>query len=104
MYDIVTASSVAIFDNQVLIDPTKAEEEVCTSVDIDQEHGVVMMSSLHTLEQVSELWHCGLMGTETISRLTDVLREQNKQIAPIIQQILVNKVKNAIDGTNEKQT
>lgn len=100
MYDIVTASSVAIFDNQVLIDPTKAEEEVCTSVDIDQEHGVLVMSSLNTLEQVSELWHCGLMGTDTISRLTDVLREQNKQIAPIIQQILVNKVKNAIDETS----
>lgn len=104
MYDIVTASSVAIFDNQVLVDPTKAEEEVCTSVDIDQEHGVVVMSSLFTLEQVSELWHCGLMGTETISRLTDVLREQNKQVAPIIQQILVNKVQNAIDAANEKQS
>lgn len=102
MYDIVTASSVAIFDNQVLIDPTKDEEDVCTSVDIDQEHGVVVMSSLNTLEQVSELWHCGLMGTDTVTQLTDVLREQNKQIAPIIQQILVNKVKNAIDESNGK--
>lgn len=97
MYDIVTATTVAIFDNQVMIDPTKDEEDVCTSVDLDQEHGLIVMSTLHTLEQVSELWCCGLMNSETVSRLTDVLNEQNKEIVPIIQQILVNKVKNTID-------
>lgn len=103
MYDIVTATSVAIVDNQVLIDPTKDEEEVCTSVDLDQEHGLIVMSSLHTLDQVSELWSCGLMCSETISRLTEVLREQNKQIVPIIQQILVNKVKNSIDSIKNQK-
>lgn len=97
MYDIVTATTVAIVDNQVLIDPTKDEEDVCTSVDLDQEHGLIVLSSLHTLEQVSELWCCGLLDGKTVSRLTEVLREHNKQIVPIIQQILVNKVKNSID-------
>lgn len=101
MYDIVTATSVAIFDNQVLIDPTKAEEDVCTSVDLDQEHGLIVMSSLHTLEQVTELWCCGLMSSETVSKLTEVLREQNQQTAPIIKQILVNKVKNTIDAKDD---
>lgn len=103
MYDIVTATSVAIVDNQVLVDPTKDEEEVCTSVDLDQEHGIIVMSSLHTLEQVSELWSCGMMRSETVSQLTEVLREHNKQIVPIIQQILVNKVKNSIDETRSKK-
>lgn len=98
MYDIVTATSVAVLDNdRILIDPTKNEEEACNSVDSDQEHGTIIMSSLHTLEQVSELWCCGLMCSETVTRLTDVLLDQNKQIVPIIQQILVNKVKNSID-------
>lgn len=101
MYDIVTATTVAIVDNQILVDPTKEEEEVCTSVDLDQEHGLIVMSSLHTLEQVSELWCCGLMSSETVSRLTEVLREHNKQIVPIIQQILVNKVKNRIDESRK---
>lgn len=98
MYDIITATAVAVLDNdRILIDPTKNEEETCNSVDSDQEHGTIVMSSLHTLEQVSELWCCGLMCSETVTRLTDVLRDQNKQIVPIIQQILVNKVKNSID-------
>lgn len=105
MYDIVTATSVAIVDNQIMVDPTKDEEEVCTSVDLDQEHGLIVLSSLHTLDQVSELWCCGLMSSETVSRLTEVLREHNKQIVPIIQQILVNKVKNSIDDIkNQKKT
>lgn len=103
MYDIVTATSVAIVDNQVLIDPTNDEEDVCTSVDLDQEHGLIVMSSLHTLEQVSELWSCGMMRSETISQLTGVLHQHNKQIVPIIQQILVNKVKNSIDEIKCKQ-
>lgn len=98
MYDIVTATAVAVLDNdRILIDPTKNEEETCNSVDSDQEHGTIVMSSLHTLEQVSELWCCGLMCSETVTRLTDVLRDQNKQIVPIVQQILVNKIKNSID-------
>lgn len=103
MYDIVTATAVAIVDNHILVDPTKDEEEVCTSVDLDQEHGLIVMSSLHTLEQVSELWCCGLMSSETVSRLTEVLREHNKQIVPIIQQILVNKVKNSIDDKKHQR-
>lgn len=103
MYDIVTSTTVAIVDNQILVDPTKDEEEVCTSVDLDQEHGLIVMSSLHSLEQVSELWCCGLMKSETVSRLTEVLREHNKQIVPIIQQILVNKVKNSIDHNEEQK-
>lgn len=103
MYDIITATSVAIVDNQILVDPTKDEEEVCTSVDLDQEHGLIVMSTLHTLEQVSELWSCGLMSSETVSQLTDVLREHNKQIVPIIQQILVNKVKNSLDESDHQK-
>lgn len=105
MYDIVTATTVAVLDNdRILIDPTKNEEETCNSVDSDQEHGTIVMSSLHTLEQVSELWCCGLMCSETVTRLTDVLRDQNKQIVPIIQQILVNKVKNSIDEHENNNT
>lgn len=104
MYDIITATSVAIVDNQVLIDPTKEEEELCTSVDLYQEHGLIVMASLHTLEQVSELWSCGLMISDTVSRLTDLLSEHNKQIVPIVQQILVNKIKNCIDECDGSKT
>lgn len=101
MYDIITASTVAVFDNQILVDPTKAEEDVCSSVDLDQEHGIIVMASLQTLEQVSELWLAGLMCTETVSKLTELLKIQNREIVPILKQILVNKVKNSIDERDD---
>lgn len=97
MYDIISASTIAVFDNQILVDPTKAEEDVCSSFDLDQEHGIVVMASLQTLEQVSELWLGGLMSTETVSKLTALLKLQNREIVPILKQILVNKVRNCID-------
>lgn len=101
MYDIISASTIAVFDNQILVDPTKAEEDVCSSFDLDQEHGIVVMASLQTLEQVSELWLGGLMSTETVSKLTALLKLQNREIVPILKQILVNKVKNCIDDCND---
>lgn len=101
MYDIITASTVAVFDNQILVDPTKAEEDVCSSVDLDQEHGIIVMASLQTLEQVSELWLGGLMSTETVSKLTELLKLQNREIVPILKQILVNKVKSCVEDRSE---
>lgn len=102
MYDIITASTVAVIDNQILVDPTAAEEDVCSSVDLDQEHGIIVMSNLQTLEQVSELWVSGLLTSELVTKLTDKLRICNKNIVPIIKQILVNKVKNSIGNQNNE--
>lgn len=92
MYDIITASSLGVFDSQIVLDPTTAEEDVCSSVDIDQEHGIVVMSNLQTHEQVSELWLCGLMCGETVTKATNLLQKSNQQILPIIKQLLVEKV------------
>lgn len=96
MYDLLSASTLSIFDNQVLIDPTKAEEEICSSVDLDQEHGIIVMSSLNMLDQVSEMWLCGLICPENLSKLIDLLKIQNQEIILIVKQILVNKVQKSL--------
>lgn len=103
MYDIITASTVAVIDKQILVDPTAAEEDLCSSVDVDQEHGIIVMASLQTLEQVSELWVSGLLSSEIVSQLTEKLRLSNRTIVPIIKQILVNKVKNSIETHDNKE-
>lgn len=103
MYDIITASSVGVFDNQVVVDPTSAEEDVCSSVDLDQEHGVVVMANLQTHEQVSELWLCGLMTSETVTKVTDVLQNTNREIVSIVRQLLVAKVNQKIYRKEQKE-
>lgn len=103
MYDIITASSVGVFDNQVVVDPTNAEEDVCSSVDLDQEHGLVVMANLQTHEQVSELWLCGLMTSETVTKVTEVLQNSNREIVPIVRQLLVAKVNQKIHRNEQKE-
>lgn len=102
MYDIITASSVGVFDNQIVVDPTHAEEDVCSSVDLDQEHGVVVMANLQTHEQVSELWLCGLMTSQTVTKATDVLQKTNSEIVPIVRQLMVAKVNRNIQKNHQK--
>lgn len=99
MYDIITASCLGVFDKQIVMDPTTAEEDVCSSVDFEQEHGIVVMSSLQTHEQVTDLALCGMMSTETVAKATNLLEKSNQNIVPVIKQLLVEKVKrNAENG------
>lgn len=101
MYDLLSASTIAIFDNHVLIDPTKNEEDLCSSVDLDQEHGIIVMSNLNMMEQVSEIWLCGLILPENLSNLIDLLKIQNREIIPIVKQILVNNVKKSLKSIDD---
>lgn len=103
MYDIITASSLGIYDKNIVLDPTTAEEDVCSSVDLDQEHGIVVMSNLQTHEQVSELWLCGLMSGETVTKATDQLQKSNQNIVPIIKQLLVEKVKRNVEASEAEK-
>lgn len=93
MYDLITASTIAVYDKQVLIDPTKAEEDACSSVDLDEEHGLIVTASLQTLDQISEMNLCGLIQPENLPKLIELMRLQNREIVPIVKQILVNKIK-----------
>lgn len=103
MYDIITASALGVFDKQIVLDPTSAEENVCSSVDLDQEHGIVVMSNLQTHEQVSELWLCGLMTGETVTQATNLLQKSNRDILPIIKQLLVDKVQKNVEANDAKE-
>lgn len=60
------------------------------------------MSNLHMLEQVSEIWLCGLVGPDNLSKLIDLLKLQNRETIPIVKQILVNKVKKSIKDKNNE--
>lgn len=104
MYDIITASSSGVFDNQIILDPSSAEEDVCSSVDVDQEHGLIVMTHLQTHEQVSELWLCGLMAEETVKKATDLLQTANNNIVPIIKQLLVEKIKKNVETSEKEKT
>lgn len=90
MYDVVTASTVAIQEKSFLIDPTSVEEEICTLRGV--EHGVVTLARLATLEQVSEVYQTGYLSVPAVKRAIEMLAKTNGLIAPLVRQLLVKKV------------
>lgn len=101
MYDIITATTVGVIDNKIILDPTAAEEDLCNNGFGDQEHGTIMMSRLSTHDQISELWQSGFIQLDTLKSANKLLLETTKEIVPIIKQILVKKVVKSIKQTEE---
>lgn len=93
MYDVITASTIGIVRDTFVLDPTAAEEDLCSfGAAADDEHGVIMMARLATHDQVSELWQAGSMSVDRLRAATDILRNTNMDMVPVINQILVRKV------------
>lgn len=104
MYDVITATTVGIVDDQLLLDPSAAEEDLCqTGLDGTAEHGVVMMSRLATHDQVSELYLTGAISLESVVTVNELLLSTNKEIVPIIKQILVKQVLRNVNNSKKDQ-
>ncbi|CAH0596995.1 unnamed protein product [Chrysodeixis includens] len=93
MYDIVTACSVAIVGDRLFVDPTEAEEHVATiSPETNSNHGVITMSMLSELKQISDFTLIGSMDTECVNTAMDILEKECETLVPQIQKILVTNV------------
>ncbi|CAG5055129.1 unnamed protein product [Parnassius apollo] len=94
MYDIITASSIAIIGDKMFVDPTEEEEHVAM-ISPDSEnvnHGVITMSMLSELKQVSDFIQIGSMDTDCVINAMDILEKECAKLIPNIQQVLVMNV------------
>lgn len=99
MYDVITACTVGIVQDKFLLDPTAAEEDLCNNgVTSGDEHGVIVMARLATHDQISELRQAGLLSFERVQAANDILLATNKEIVPVINQILVRKVMKKVES------
>lgn len=97
MYDIITACSVAIIGDKIFVDPTEEEEHLAVTSPENENvnHGIITMSMLSELKQVSDFIQIGSMDTECVIKAIDILEQECAKLVPNIQQILVmNVVKN----------
>lgn len=101
MYDIITATTVGVIDNRIILDPTAAEEDVCNGGFGDADHGIIMMGRLSTHDQISELWQSGFIHLDVLQTANKLLLETTREIVPIIKQILVKKIVKTIKETEE---
>lgn len=101
MYDVVTATAMAIQDKTFLIDPTSVEEEICTLR--GETHGVITLARLATLEQVSEVYQTGFLPVPTVKKAVEMLVKTNDMIAPLVRQLLVKKVNKDIKLVEQEE-
>lgn len=94
MYDLITASSIAIVGDKMFVDPTEAEEYVAiNSPEInDSNHGVITMSTLNGLKQVCDFNQVGSMDVECVTKAIDILEKESEKILPHMQKIIVTNV------------
>ncbi|XP_006620168.1 exosome complex component MTR3-like [Apis dorsata] len=95
MFGLVTASTIGIYDNHYLMDPTDAEEVICNTQPDNQDdfnHGIITLASLAQHNQVSEVFLIGSIDTNSIIQATEILTTVNKNICPVLQQCLVKTI------------
>ncbi|KZC09351.1 PREDICTED: exosome complex component MTR3-like [Dufourea novaeangliae] len=95
MFGLVTASTIGIYDNHFLVDPTDTEEAICNTQPEQQDdfnHGIITVASLPQHGQISEVFLVGSIDADSVIRATDILTTVNKDICPVLQQCLVKTI------------
>ncbi|XP_066587690.1 exosome complex component MTR3 [Prorops nasuta] len=103
MFGIVTASTMAIHNDVLMVNPTDEEEMLCLNVDKEsenKEHGLVTLASLSQHNQITEIVLKGNMEVSTIVNVSKRLTEANVEISPVLQQCLVKSVVKAFKHLN----
>ncbi|XP_052872838.1 exosome complex component MTR3-like [Anopheles cruzii] len=111
MFDIVVATNAGIVGDRVLVDPTAEEERLCEEGSALDNHGLVLLAKLPTLDQVSEIRQHGNVSVGTLWEACRQLSGACGELIPIVKYVLVSKVKNrlqeidiASDEENELET
>lgn len=95
MYDIITSCSAAIIGDQIFLDPTESEEHLAKKCPNDKlNHGIITLSMLSELKQVSNINQIGSMDLECLTKVMDILEQECERIVPNIQKVLVMNVVN----------
>lgn len=105
MYDVITAASCCVLDGKLIMDPSRAEEQLCNaSFCATGDQGLVTISRLSTHEQISEIWFNGYLSLKTTEKCISALVKVNEDIVPVIQDILVKKVNRFMKEKSQVQS
>ncbi|XP_013168062.1 PREDICTED: exosome complex component MTR3 [Papilio xuthus] len=94
MYDLITASSMAILDDKMFVVPNEEEEELAmkSQESKDINHGVITLSMLSELSQITSFIQIGSLETDCVIKAMDILEKECKELVPNIQKVVVRNV------------
>lgn len=95
IYDLISSSTVAVVDEKLLIDPSDAEEESVNNSfsrnDIGN-HGTITISTLSTMEQISQILLSGFIEPKLLKDAKNQLTEINKTHVNYLKKIISKKI------------
>lgn len=89
-YDICSSSTLAIKNGKILIDPTGSEEE--DDGPATDNHGTITISSLCSMDQVSQILFKGFVDASFIKEATQQLLDLNKLHSIYLKKVLSLKI------------
>jgi exosome complex component MTR3 len=89
-YDIITSTTAAIVDGKILIDPSGSEEGY-ENVS-NENHGTVTVSSLSSMEQISQILFNGYVDPSLLKEAKNQILELNRNHVNYLKKIISLKI------------
>ncbi|XP_043286489.1 exosome complex component MTR3-like [Venturia canescens] len=106
MYGLVTAVTVGIHSDQLLLDPTSKEEKLCQSNESGKEqvnHGIMMQATLSQHNQIAELYFAGDIDKSLLKSAVEISSKSSEKWCTILQQCLVKSVVESLKENKEER-
>jgi ribonuclease PH len=91
-FDIIASSSAAFINGNILLDPNGKEEEIVSSTNPQENHGTVTISSLDSIDQISQIMFSGHIDPELLIRAKKQLLEINKNHVKYLKKVISLKI------------
>lgn len=91
-FDIIASSSAAFINGNILLDPSGKEEEIVSSTNPEENHGTVTISSLDSIDQISQIMFSGHIEPELLIKAKKQLLEINKEHVKYLKKVISLKI------------
>ena len=93
MYDVVVASTAAIYKDQPIVDPTAEEEGSILKIQGKESTGILTVALLPSINQISALTSDGSINFETLNKTVQLCIQNCQKVFPVLQETLINHIK-----------
>lgn len=93
MFDVITASTVAVSDTRFFADPTANEEFVALNECGSSNHGVITMSKLPEMNQVTYFNVVGSLNVPSVNQAIEILESECGKMLPVLSKCIFKHLK-----------
>jgi exosome complex RNA-binding protein Rrp42 (RNase PH superfamily) len=95
-YDILSSSSIAFINGEMLMDPTREEEQQDTANNDDINNGSLTISSLNAIDQIAQITFSGFIDADLVKKAKVSIIELNKIHDAYLKKIIGLKISHGL--------